>query len=537
MFARHQANGIIRSMNVIITTFISSIISVTVLVGCLPSAAPVTAPPPAPSATPVLLYATGAQNVAPTGQIPPATPASSSTPIPASPSQCPPENTTPAAARRYDIEAVVDYSNAQVSVVQVTTFRNMLESPLNELIFYVAPNKQPGLFHLSNITLPDTHLPPPATLEGVTLTVPLPTPLHPGCEQRIRLAFTLDIPIMGNAYFPRQGYLGYTETQLNLGMWFPMIAYHDGIEWRTPTPINIGEQAVLPVADFAARLYVRNAPDTLTVVGPGDMRHDGMRWTFALSEARDLVISMSPQYHVQTTTTESGVDIEVYTLNDAQPDTTISYDAPGHALTTAAQALELYAGLYGAYPYDRLAVIESVFPDGMEFSGLVFVGGEWFRSYDGDPAAYLTLITAHEVAHQWWYHRVANDQSLEPWLDEALAIYNEYVYLQENYPDLTDWWWAFRVNSFDPQGAVDATVYEFDTLRGYINAVYLRGAQMMHALRAEIGTEAFFTWLQDYANASSGQVVTAEALWSALPENLQSRTASIRQQFLRNPGP
>jgi aminopeptidase N len=204
-------------------------------------------------------------------------------------------------------------------------------------------------------------------------------------------------------------------------------------------------------------------------------------------------------------------------------------------MDTAITAFELFSDLYGPYPYNRLVIVEGAFPDGMEFTGLVFVGGEWFRLFDGDPASYLTLITAHEIAHQWWYARVANDQSREPWLDEALSTYSEYIYLQEYYPDLADWWWAFRVDGYSPQGYVDSTVYEFSTARAYINAVYLRGAQLLHAIRQNIGGETFFQWLSDYASQMNGKIATAADLWGALPDHLQEQTAGIRTAFLRYP--
>jgi hypothetical protein len=48
---------------------------------------------------------------------------------------------------------------------------------------------------------------------------------------------------------------------------------------------------------------------------------------------------------------------------------------------------------------------------GMEYPELVF----------SIPAA---DVIAHEVAHQWWYGLVGNNQYLEPWLDESFAQYS-----------------------------------------------------------------------------------------------------------------
>jgi aminopeptidase N len=196
--------------------------------------------------------------------------------------------------------------------------------------------------------------------------------------------------------------------------------------------------------------------------------------------------------------------------------------------------VETFADLYGSFPYSRMLIIEGDFPDGMEFSGLVFVSKTWFTNYDGTPSGYLTLITIHEVAHQWWYARVGNDAALHPWLDEAFSTYSEYIYFEEYYPSLKDWWWPFRVDNYFPEGAVDSTVYEFSTPREYINAVYLRGAKLLHAIREDIGTEAFFDILYRYAEAGDGLLVTPDLFWSLFtPEQLEA-TRRTRAFYLRD---
>jgi aminopeptidase N len=112
---------------------------------------------------------------------------------------------------------------------------------------------------------------------------------------------------------------------------------------------------------------------------------------------------------------------------------------------------------------------------------------------------YLSLLTVHETAHQWWFGLVASDQAIEPWLDEALATYSEYLFLEEFYPELTDWWWDFRVDSFTPTGNPGSTIYEFTEVRPYINAVYLHGAHFIRDLRNTLSDEVFFNRFKTYA--------------------------------------
>jgi hypothetical protein len=55
----------------------------------------------------------------------------------------------------------------------------------------------------------------------------------------------------------------------------------------------------------------------------------------------------------------------------------------------------------------------------------------------GRPAQSLLAgvewLAAHEVAHQWWFGVVGNDQIDEPWLDEALTQYSTMLYYEKAY--------------------------------------------------------------------------------------------------------
>ena len=52
--------------------------------------------------------------------------------------------------------------------------------------------------------------------------------------------------------------------------------------------------------------------------------------------------------------------------------------------------------------------------------------------FERNPIFYESA-TAHEVAHQWWYSLVGNDQIDEPWLDEALTQFTTALYFREMY--------------------------------------------------------------------------------------------------------
>ena len=463
-------------------------------------------------------------------------PQSEGTATPLRPVDC--QQTAGQAATQYRVIANLNYGQRAMLVQQVIRYINRSNDVLEQLVLTVEPTQWPGAFALNEVTLAGSAA--GYELTGRRLEIELPLPLEPGCATEIDLGFRLNIPQIGDGVSAYRGFLGYSPRQLNLGHWLPVIAPHVDGEWLLHEAVFVGEQAVLDVADWDVTLNVSGAPENLIVAGPGASTRSGERtWHFVVRGSRDFALSLSDEYLETSAATESGVIVKLYSFDDAQVtlDDGKQVDGAAHALDTAVRSLEMFEDLYGPYPHERLVVIEGDFPDGMEFSGLVFVSRDWFTRFTGNPASFLTVITAHEVAHQWWYAAVGSDQALSPWLDEALSTYSEYVFIEEYYADLKDWWWAWRVENYSPEGSVDSNVYHFSTIRDYINAVYLRGARMLHEIRQAMGTEAFFAFLRRYLEAGTGRIVDADVFWSLMSAEELADTRAIRLRYLRQAGP
>lgn len=436
---------------------------------------------------------------------------------------------------RHTVVANLDYSARTVDVSQSIRYTNRADTPLAELIFSVEANSTNGAFILDTLLINNRPVDDYA-LQRNRLTVPLMSPLMPGCDVQISLRFQLKPPRIASGISAFRGYFGYSVRQMNLAFWLPTVAPYHG-KWLINPPSTIGENAVFEQVDWDVLINLINAPNNLTIAAPGYVEQRAPhQWHYRFEGARDFSMSLSESYNISRATTPSGVTIEVYTFPDALIQTDSgTIDAPAHVLSEASRSFIQYEALFGAYPYERFLVIQGDFPDGMEFSGLVFVSSAWFYGFTGGYANYLTLITVHEVAHQWWYARVGNNAALAPWLDEALATYSEYIYYEEYHPELKNWWWSFRVAGYSPRGNVDSTVYEFETIRDYINAVYLRGVQMLHNLRETIGTEAFFDLLKRYAATADGEIATPELFWSLLSSQQYADTQNLRGEFFQNP--
>lgn len=428
---------------------------------------------------------------------------------------------------QYELDAQIDGVGRTAAVQMRAAYRNQTGHPLPVIVLNVDANRTPGTFSFDSIMVEAPYSISRYTLNGARLEVVLSEGLPSGCRAVFNLNFSVRVPPLAEA---RMKYFSATETQINLGHWLPEFAPYVGGEWRTPKAWPIGEYIYSERADFRGRVTLEAAPGQF-LIGPGEAIQDppGV-WTFDFPAGRSFPLVVAKGMTRRTAQTADGLRIDLYTFTDRTPEATAM-----HALGVAQTAAEQFTARFGPIPYRRLVVVEGDFPDGMEFSGLVYVGRQWFAGYQGNFDSWLTLITAHEVAHQWWYALVMTAQGDAPYLDEALSLYCELLYLEGVRPDLVGWWWGFRVRVHQPKGYVDAPVYEYGNVRLYINAAYLRGAQMIQEVRERIGEAAFEAWLRDYIRAAGAGVVTPAVFWAALGAENYRMTADIRLKYLRTP--
>ena len=434
-------------------------------------------------------------------------------------------------ARRISALVDVDYAAKTAAVDERILFANRETAALESVILDVQANQWRGSFWLETLLV--NHKPAEYELDLNRLEIPLETPLPPGCQLEIQLDFRLEAAEIRAGLRAYRGFFGYSPRQFNMAHFLPTVAARVNGDWRIHQPIGIGEQIVYELADWDVTVKVENAADSLQLAAPGKITEMAPRqWRAELPRSRDFAISMSENFLIAEREIPGDVTIVVYTFPDAVG---AGVDGASHTMQETVKAMTLFQQLFGDYPYDRFAVVQGDFPDGIEFTGLVFVGTAWFYHFDGTHYNYLTLISVHEAAHQWWYARVGSDSALHPWLDEALATYSEYLFIEAYYPADKNWWWTFRVADFSPQGDVDSAVYEFSDIRDYINAVYLRGVQMMHNLREDIGDAAFFELLREYGRAGAGRIAEPSLFWAQFTDEQLRLSRQTREDFLRYP--
>lgn len=416
----------------------------------------------------------------------------------------------------YQLAVDVNLYTHVLDVQEAITYPNTAEEGLNEMRIVVDPNWREGVFHLDHLSIGGIAV-SETNLSGGFLKVSLDPSLPPGCSVTLHLGFQLVLP-------NQAGIFGYTDHQTVLTNWFPFVPpYQSGEGWLTHTPVNFGEHLVYPSADFELALTISPSAGEIAIAAPAVPIVDGATTTFVLENARTFSFAILEDYQSMQTQ-EDGITTTVY-YRTANP------RAARAALQTMQSAANLFSARFGPYPFEALTLAELEMFDGMEYDGIFFLGQDIFATYLGTPQNLLTLLTAHETAHNWWFSQVGNDQALEPWLDEALATYCELFFLENSHPELAGWWWDFRVNSVDPSGLVRATIYTYSNYERYRQAVYLRGVQFIHAVREETGDDLFFEFLRKYYEAGRDQMVSSDVFFEVLEEVYPPGIDALRWKY------
>jgi aminopeptidase N len=128
---------------------------------------------------------------------------------------------------------------------------------------------------------------------------------------------------------------------------------------------------------------------------------------------------------------------------------------------------------------------------GMEYSGLVFLRNDlWISQVNQQKNEFLL---AHEIAHQWWYGAVGSDQLREPWLDEGLANWSAYKYMQmvkgEPLP--------FNAQA-RPAVYLNRELKDFASAQEYYRVAYTGGQSFWFGLEEDMGSERVVNVLRKY---------------------------------------
>ncbi len=342
---------------------------------------------------------------------------------------------------------------------------------------------------------------------GTLVTLPLPACVPAGTPVTADVGFRLRL---GADSGERIGFSPKSRTAW-LATALPVLAWVRGEGWvRDPAVTMSGEtvagedyrlDALRVTAAEGQTVAGTGTPGGTSTPAPGRTTH-----LFTADAVRDVAVSVG-DYAI------SERRVGDVTMHVAVPRTGARSTAEDW-FSEHERALARLQDLLGPYPYPDLWVtIVPSLSDGIEFPTHLQYGD--VRQRD------RSSLVAHELAHQWLYSLVGNDQSRDPWLDESFATYAEVVVANER-----DQYRLREPGDPDVVGPIGAPMSYWDARGGfsaYSVGVYEQGAAALLAGRDRAGPARFDEALRAYVDANAHRVARpsdVEAAFRDLPQVL-----------------
>jgi len=288
------------------------------------------------------------------------------------------------------------------------------------------------------------------TVPDVTTLVVEPGPVRAGTTLEIAVPWQLRVPGPVEDRISRNG------DALRLGSFFPILAWEPGVGWATePAVAAFAEASTAQTADFDLTVTV---PPGYGVLASGVSDRPG-HWT--ATTMRDVGVSVG-RFDTATGTARAPEPVAVTVGVHAGVG-----ESPGAYLARVVASMEDFGRRFGPYPWPAFTLaITPGLGGGIEYPGHVMQG----------PGT-VGRTTSHEVAHQWFYALVGNNQGRDPWLDEGLATWGE-----ARFEGVLE---AVRARPMPPaaRGRVaEPMAYWSANRSAYYDGVYVQGAQALAAL-------------------------------------------------------
>jgi Peptidase family M1 domain len=305
----------------------------------------------------------------------------------------------------------------------------------------------------------------------------LAVPLAGG--ERGSVSFDVDIRVPGRRdRFGREG-----RRMALLSNAIPALAHLEGGRWRLDRYFPLGEAWTYPAAEWTVRLA---PPEGVSVAAPGVLQPDGSR---RVERGRDYSFAAGRLRSRRATV--DGVAVTIW-APEGTPSPRIA-----KALRITRKRLPRPSRLFGAYGWpDLQIVLTRNVGIAMEHTGLIMT-----------PA--VDYVVTHELAHEWWYALIGDDQARDPWLDEGFASYSEEAAGSQSFP------WCVRPGRGARLVTRGTGFFRERRYRGY-GLIYAQGACLLDTLRKRIGRGRFADALREYALANRYGWSTSEEFRAAM---------------------
>ena len=393
----------------------------------------------------------------------------------------------------YTIDAVWNQAKHALKGTETVSFTNLLPTALQTIYLRTWPNGQrTGSRPCSApyVTIAAVQggsighfLPGQDPGDCTAVPIDLPTPLATGQSGQVTVGFK-DL-VHGPEWNFRYGISGSATFMSNA---FPILAVSDPYGTHLE-PYNIkGESMYSIVASWDVTLTVPaglQVPSTGEVTNTAYLPGGSKELTISAPAVRDFALAIG-------TFDVSEVKHGALTIRYfSQPGTKI---ASADVLGWAVEAVDAYTAWYGPLDATELDMAE----------------GTWTNNGFENPDFIMICATPgivhHEVAHEWWYSMVGNNQYGSPWVDESFATFSTHRLNGTNvgWNVTSPWRWNFGNIPLD----TDMSAFPRGTRWNYWSVVYYGGGHVLEALRRTWGDAPFDQFMRYLQTTYHDGVVT-----------------------------
>lgn len=444
--------------------------------------------------------------------------------------------TKPQQAPQYTINAVFDENDMIVRGEQRIYYENTSNQVMKNLYFHLYPNAfknnnsapfeasdmvkaypngfDKGWIELMNVMEGGKGINYKIIGDGSTnLRVTPKIPVKPGTSIELTMDFEVKLP---NSI----GRMGYGENTVNIANWYPILSVFDKNGWNLDPYYSIGDPFYSDIGEYNVTMTIPDKYELATTGNILKVSSNDKKKTYKInaSNVRDFTMILSEKFTIDRGNVD-GTEVISYTIGGLKNEQALKYGM---------EALEIFNMVFGKYPYKQLSIVASdFFIGGMEYPNLVMISQSLYEMKE-DLA--LEYVIAHEVAHQWWYGIIGNNEVAEPWLDEALTEHATLMYFEEKYgahieEEIYEKMIKAQYKDFVKHGynkddkGILRSLKEFDSSIEYSSIVYSKGAMFIKELRQEMGDEAFLKALREYFDTYKFKNATTKDFYNIMQKN------------------
>ncbi len=308
---------------------------------------------------------------------------------------------------------------------------------------------------------------------------------------------------------------GYGENTINFGNFYPIACmYEENVGFAKSLYHSNGDPFYSDVANYDVQIAFDSK---FEIASTGELilsekEENSTKNHYKSSNVRDFCFILSSKFNVVQGEVD-GIAINYYGYKD---DGNLS-----QCLSTCIDAVKTFNDMIGKYPYSQLSIVKSNFVyGGMEYPNVVLISDKI------ESQSEYNYVIVHEIAHQWWYGVVGNDEYNHAWIDEGLAEYSTLLFYEknenygENYENMinsaTQSYKLFeevykKING-SVDGSMDRAINKFATEPEYTQCTYTKGVLMFDSVRELIGKNKFEKAMQKMYKEYKYKIITPEGL-------------------------